>query len=269
MHELIDAAAAQDAQRIDAVLGPGSDDVLSSGDPVADRADIDHVKEMLAEQLEFDEGDDGALIALLGKDGWSFPIPLVPSGKEWCFDADAGRVEIMNRRIGRNEISTLATLHEYVDAQREYASESRDQKPPQFAQRILSQPGKHDGLCWETKEGEPESPLGPLVAEASNQGYVVGAEPGNPYHGYMYRVLRSQGSHAPGGAKNYIDASGNMTGGFAAIAWPAKYANSGVMTFIVNERGIVYQKDLGADTEKAAAAIDQFDPDASWTTTSD
>ncbi len=269
MHELIDAAASENGQRIDAVLGPGSEDVFSSGDPVADRADIDHVKEMLAEQLEFDEGDDGSLIALLGDEGWSFPIPLVPLGKEWCFDTDAGRVEIMNRRIGRNEIATLATLHAYVDAQREYASEPRDGKPTQFAQHVMSHPGKHDGLCWETKDGEPESPLGPLVAEASNEGYIVGSEHGSPYHGYMYRVLRSQGSHAPGGAKNYIDASGNMTGGFAAIAWPAKYANSGVMTFIVNERGIVYQKDLGADTDKAAAAIDKFDPDASWTTTSD
>jgi hypothetical protein len=197
-----------------------------------------------------------------------FPIPLVQEGKEWRFDVEAGRDEITNRRVGRNEISTIATLHAYVDAQREYQSEGRDGRPPMYAEHLMSQPGKHDGLYWETKEGEPESPLGPLVADAAEEGYVPHYTGDGAYHGYRYRILRSQGSNAPGGPKNYIQ-SGIMTGGFAAVAWPAKYGNSGVMTFLVNHRGIVFQKDLGENTDAAVQKIASFDPDSSWTPTAD
>jgi hypothetical protein len=278
IHALVEAAATHDTQRIDAVLGPGGADVLSSGDLVADRADIERVQELLAEKIDFDDNEDGSLTALLGADGWSFPIPLVPvhegkgsdkSKDEWRFDLEAGRTEIINRRVGRNEIATIETLHAYVDAQREYQSESRDGRPPAYAQRLRSQPGKHDGLYWDTKESELESPLGPLLAEAAAEGYTGENKGQGAYHGYRFRVLLEQGAHAPGGAKKYIDASGNMTGGFAAIAWPAKYENSGVMTFLVSQRGMVYQKDLGEKTESSVASIQSFDPDSSWSPTTD
>jgi hypothetical protein len=265
---LAEAAASGDAQRIDAVLGADGSDLLSSGDPVADRADGERVQELLSEKLALEPGEDGSTVAVLGNEGWTLPIPMVQDGKKWRFDVDAGRDEVTNRRVGRNEISTIATLHAFVDAQQEYISRSRDGRSPMYAQRVMSQPGQHDGLYWETKEGEPDSPLGPLVAQAAEEGYGAGKSEGT-YHGYRYRVLRSQGSHAPGGAKNYVDASGNMTGGFAAIAWPAKYGNSGVMTFIVNQRGMVFEKDLGDDTETAVQKITSFDPDASWTPTGD
>jgi hypothetical protein len=271
VHALVDAAASDDQQRIDRVLGPGSADMLRSGDPIADLADAENVQEMLSQKLAFEDNEDGSKTALLGNDGWSLPIPLVQDGDEWRFDVEAGRVEIANRRVGRNEISTIATLHAFVDAQREYQSEGRDGKPQMYAQRLMSTPGKHDGLYWETKEGEPESPIGELVAEASEEGYGQGqkTDQGGPYHGYRFRMLRAQGSHAPGGQRKYIDAFGNMTGGFGLIAWPAKYGSSGVMSFIVNQRGIVYQKDLGEGTESVAAGINSFDPDSSWDPTGD
>jgi hypothetical protein len=266
---LVDAAVSGDAQRIDAVLGPESSGLLSSGDPVADRADAERVQELLAEKLAFEKTADGSMVAVLGNEGWTLPIPLVPEGNAWTFDVEAARDEITNRRVGRNEISTIATLHAYVDAQREYQSEGRDGKPPTYAQRMLSQPGKHDGLYWEANESEPESPFGPFVAQASEEGYNTRGTGEGAYHGYRYRILREQGSHAPGGATKYVDATGNMTGGFAAVAWPTKYGSSGVMTFLVNQRGMVYQKDLGASTDAAVQKITSFDPDSSWSPTGD
>jgi hypothetical protein len=194
----------------------------------------------------------------------------VKAGELWRFDVEAGREELLNRRIGRNEITTLAVLHAYVDAQREYFAAGRDGNPPAYAQKLWSDEGKHDGLYWPSAAGEPESPVGEFVAKAAGEGYRRGTDPApDPYHGYYYRILKAQGKSAPGGEKSYLDEKGLMTKGFAAIAWPAVYGQGGVMTFIVNQQGIVFQKDLGEETEKAAAAITAFNPDEGWDPTAD
>jgi len=208
------------------------------------------------------------VIALIGKDGWPFPIPLVRDGTTWRFDVESGIEEITNRRIGRNELSTLSTMHAFVDAQREYASQSRDGNPPCFARRLISSPGKHDGLYWPTAESDPESPFGPFVADAAEEGYTAQGAP-VAYHGYFYRSLERQGPHAPGGAREYGDENARLATGFALIAWPAKYGNSGVMSFLVGRTGIVYERDFGPDTEKSVNAIKAYDPDEDWTPTGD
>ncbi len=200
----------------------------------------------------------------LGDNAWSWPIPLVRDGKGWRFDIVEGREELLNRRIGRNELWTLTALHELVGAQQEYLSVPRDGNLPAYAQKFRSSEGKHDGLYWSSEDEEELSPLGDLLAESDSWG----SEP-HPFFGYFYRMLTSQGENAPGGVKNYLDETGLMTDGFAAVAWPATYGNSGIMTFVINQRGIVFQKDLGADTEQAVAAITSFDPDESWAPTGD
>ncbi len=261
--------ATDDPGLAEQILGSDGIAILRSGDPVADREGALAVREMAVRKIAFEDWSDGRKVALLGDDAWPLPIPLVSDGSGWHFDVEAGREEILARRIGRNELSTLATLHAFVDAQREYASEGRDGNPPAFAQKWFSDPGKHDGLYWPAAEGEPESPLGPLVAEAAAHGYRRGEEEPVPYHGYHYRILTAQGPNAPGGERNYLEASGHMTGGFAALSWPATWGNSGIMTFLVNEQGLVFQKDLGTDTASAAEHIERYDPDASWTPTGD
>lgn len=246
------------------VFGPGSADLFASGDVVKDREDGERVKAMIAAGVAFAEVDDNTRVALFGNDAWPWPIPLVKTEGKWRFDTAAGREELLNRRIGRDELLTLTSLHAFVDAQREYAGVGRDGNPPAFAQRFHSTEGKHDGLFWPAAEGEPRSPLGDLLAGSEH----TGTEP-SPYNGYYYRILNRQGKNAPGGEKSYVDAKGLMTGGFAVVAWPAKYGNSGVMTFLMNQRGIVYQKDLGKDTATVAAAIESFDPDKTWSPTGD
>lgn len=265
MHELV--VAAQDADAAESLLGPGGFSLLRSGDEVADQQDYEAVVAQIEEKLAFEQVGDGRMIALLGDEGWEFPIPLVSVDGGWRFDVEAGREEVINRRVGRNELSTIATLREIVDAQREYASEGRDGNPPAFAARILSSPGKRDGLYWPVAEGEAESPLGSFVAEAAEEGYR--SDRPIPYHGYYYRLLTAQGPSAPGGARSYLDEQGRLTRGFAVLAWPASYGNSGVTSFVVNRQGIVFQKDLGAETQAAASAIRAYDPDASWTPTGD
>jgi hypothetical protein len=267
MRAIVSAAESHDGAAADKLLGAGGADLLRSGDDVADREDLEWVKEAMHEKLAFEDSGAGTKIALLGNDGWPFPIPLVAHGDAWQFDAVNGAEEITNRRIGRNELHVIATMHAYVDAQNEYHSEGRDNQPLAFATKVISSPGKHDGLYWPTAEGEPDSPLGPLVADATEEGYTTDEGP-RPYHGYFYRTLTSQGPHAPGGEKSYIT-NGAMTRGFALLAWPAKYGNSGVMTFEVSRTGLVYQKDLGENTENAVRAIINFDPDESWAPTAD
>jgi hypothetical protein len=267
--ELADAIGTHDEARADRLFGEGGLELLQSGDEVADREDAQRVQGYIREKVAFEEPDANTRIALLGKDAWPFPIPLVRDGGGWRFDVETGIDEIANRRVGRNELSTLATLHAYVDAQREYAGEGRDGQPPAFARKIFSSEGKHDGLYWPTAQGETESPFGPLVADAAGEGYARNEDEPQPFHGYYYRVLLEQGKNAPGGAKSFVDAKGHMTAGFAMVAWPAKHGNSGVMTFVVGTQGIVYQKDLGEGTEAAAAKLTAFDPDASWDPTGD
>jgi hypothetical protein len=267
VHRLVDAAEDRDAA--DALLGPGGFELLRSGDDVADKQDFESVVAKVREKLVFEDVGAGRKVALLGDDGWELPIPLVSGGDGWRFDVEAGREEVMNRRVGRNELSTIETLRAVVVGQREYASEERDGNPASFARRLVSTAGQHDGLYWPAGEGEEESPLGPLVAEAAAEGYGSEQDGPVPYHGYYFRMLTAQGPAAPGGARSYLDADGRATRGFAVLAWPATYGNSGVMSFVVNQQGIVFERDLGPETAAAAEAIQAYDPDGNWTPTSD
>ncbi|MBX3463956.1 MAG: DUF2950 domain-containing protein [Planctomycetes bacterium] len=263
LQALVDSA--EDRTRADELLGPGGFEVLRSGDDVADREDLETVRALIREKIAFEDDGDDRRIALLGPEGWPLPLPLVRAGSGWRFDVDAGKEEILNRRIGRNELHAVATLRACVEAQHEYAAVGRDGQPPAFAARWRSREGRRDGLFWPVGDGETPSPLGPLVAAAAREGYdrEDGGDP-EPFHGYHFRILTEQGRHAPGGARSYLDADGRLTGGFAVLAWPATWGNSGVMTFVVDRRGLVFERDLGRDTALAAKAITAFDPDPSW-----
>jgi hypothetical protein len=206
------------------------------------------------------EGNKKATL-MLGPDDFPFPIPLVNTRTGWEFDTDEGRIEVLYRRIGRNELDAIQTALAFVDAEHEYADKDRGEGVGVYAQRIVSTPGKKDGLFW--RDDSDPSPLGALAAEASAEGYKAGAAGPTPYHGYYFRILKGQGSDAPGGALNYV-VKGKMIGGFGLIAWPAEYGNSGVMTFLVNHGGTVYQKDLGTRTEFIAQRTTLFDPDQTW-----
>jgi hypothetical protein len=245
------------------ILGPAARDIVQSGDSVADRnARARFVAEYDAGRQISSEGEN-KVVFVLGLDNWPFPIPLVRDNRGWRFDTEAGRQEILFRRIGRNERNAIQVSLAYVDAQNEYAAmnpQGRD--VPSYARRIVSRPGKKDGLYWPTKEGEQISPLGELAATAAREGYRPG-QGRSPYHGYYYRILRAQGPAAAGGAYGYV-ARGEMIGGFALVAYPAEYRNSGVMTFIVNHDGTVFQKDLGPRTARLASRMTRFNPDRSW-----
>jgi hypothetical protein len=206
------------------------------------------------------------MILIVGKQDWPFPIPLVKKSNTWVFDTEKGKDEILNRRIGDNELYTIQTCLAIVDAQREYAIKDRNRDALlEYAQKFISDPGKRNGLYWEAKQGEPQSPLGPIVSQARSQGYQ-GKPSGTPtpYHGYYYRILTAQGKDAAGGAYSYL-VKGKMIGGFALVAYPAEYGNSGVMTFIVNHDGKVFQKNLGANTAAIARGMKEYNPDSSWT----
>jgi len=241
------------------VLGSDGEDIISSGDDVAD-ADIrsKFVAAYDAKHSVKVEGKRASLI--IGADDFPFPVPLVRTKTGWEFDTAGGRKEILFRRIGRNELDTIQTSLAFVDAEDEYADSDHGDGIGVYAQRIVSSPGKQDGLYWPSDHND--SPLGQLAADASEEGYKAGNEP-RPYHGYYYRILARQGPSAPGGALNYV-VDGKMIGGFALVAWPADYANSGVMTFIVNHAGTVYQKDLGENTEAIVKNMTSFDPDRTW-----
>lgn len=248
------------------ILGPGGYKLVHSGDPVADR---NHRARFVAayrtaHRIEY-EGEAKAVL-VVGAEEWPLPIPLIRAGSGWRFDARAALQEILNRRVGRNELSVIEVCRAYVEAQREYAAMTvAAGGRPEYARHFGSRPGEHDGLYWPTKEGEPSSPLGPLLVQAREGGYgtdpVVGMP--QPYHGYYYRILTRQGPQAPGGAKDFV-VDGHMAGGFALIAYPAAYGNSGVMTFIVSQDGIVFEKNLGSDTRTLAQRIEEFDPGTSW-----
>jgi len=242
------------------VLGAEGEDIVNSGDDVAD-ADTRNkfVSAYDAKHSLHVEGKRATLI--VGSDDFPFPIPLVHTKAGWEFDTAEGRQEILYRRIGRNELDAIQTALAFVDAQDEYAGKDRGEGPGVYAQRIISSPGKKDGLYWPSDTND--SPLGQLAAEASAEGYKAGSEP-RPYHGYYYRILTQQGASAPGGAMSYI-AKGKMMGGFALVAWPADYGNSGLMTFIVSHAGSVYEKNLGQDTAERVKSMTSFDPDKTWT----
>jgi len=245
------------------VLGPDADEIVSSGDKVADETMREKfLAAYNAKHQVTKEGDDKAVM-VIGTEDFPFPIPLARKGAAWRFDTAAGRLEILYRRIGRNEISAIHACLAYVDAQNEYANKVRTGAgSATYAQRIVSQPGKKDGLYWPATPGEEESPLGELVAHAATEGYSVGA--GRiPFHGYYYKILTRQGSMAAGGEVDYV-VRGKMIGGFALVAYPAEYGNSGVMTFVVNYAGTVFQKDLGERTARTAERMTSFNPDQTW-----
>ena len=261
-------AAAVRAESVDdllGVVGPDSKSWIFSGDGVADRADWKRFLEAYDQKNALQATGDKSVLEV-GNDAWPFPAPIV-KGKDgkWAFDAKAGREEILNRRVGRNELNVMQTLLAIVDAQREYAAADPDKNGfADYARRFASTPGKKDGLYWQATAGEPQSPLGPLAAEAAREGYAKakGATK-QAYHGYYYGVLTSQGKNATGGAYNY-DVGGKLLGGFGVVAYPATYGVSGVMTFVVNHDGVVYEKDLGAQTTSVGAAMTRFDPDKTW-----
>ncbi len=263
---LVAAAKGNDTKELLAIFGPAGKELISSGDEVADKAWRDRFVKAYEEMNKLVNENDKRVILHVGNGEWPYPIPVVKKGENWLFDTKAGKEEILNRRIGRNELNAIQVCLAYVDAQREYIKEDRDQnKLLEYAQRFVSKKGQKNGLYWEAKEGEPQSPLGPLIAKAAGEGYIgkrlIGRR--HPYHGYHYKILKAQGKNARGGEYDYI-VNGKMIGGFALVAYPDEYGNSGVMTFIVNQDGVVYQKDLGEDSEKIARAMKKFDPDETW-----
>jgi hypothetical protein len=262
MSALVAALRSNDQKALLAILGPESRTLIASGDPVADRNR--HQQFVAAyDRAHRIVGGGGKVTLYVGEDDFPLPIPLVPDGPVWRFDTRAAKEEILNRRIGQNETYAIQACLAYVDAQREYYSEDRNRDGlREYAQRFQSSPGKRDGLYWETKPGEKPSPLGPLVVQAQAAGYKLGAKP-IPYHGYYYRILTAQGPEAPDGAYDYL-AHGRMIGGFALVAFPAEYGVTGVMTFIVNHEGVVYEKDLGPDTAALARGMKTFNPDKTW-----
>jgi hypothetical protein len=263
---MIDAARSDNTRSLLAIFGPGSKDLVSSGDEVADKEALEHFVGHYDEAHRLESIDDRKVILHIGNDDWPFPIPVIRTGKGWHFDTKAGKHEILARRIGRNELDAMKVCLVYVDAQHEYALKDRDKNGLlEYAQKFMSDPGKKNGLYWKAGDGEEQSPLGPLIAEATGKGYGPrrpAAKP-SPYKGYYYRILKAQGKSAAGGAYDYL-VEGKMIGGFALVAYPAKYGNSGVMTFIVNQDGVVYQKNLGKNTTEIANAITRFDPDKTW-----
>lgn len=262
---LIEAARAHDERQLLRVLGEPARRLIRSGDPVADRAAQDRLATAYAEKHEIERPAPDRAVLQVGDDGWPLPIPLVQRGGVWRFDAREGAQELIDRRVGRNELDTIETLRAVVDAQDEYArTAGRQGAFSVYARRFLSAPGQRDGLYWPTAEGEPQSPLGPLIAEASAGGYALrrGDAP-TPFHGYFFRILEAQGPSAPGGTFSYV-VNGRMIGGFGVIAHPAEYGVSGIMTFIVNHEGVVYQRDLGPQTARIARGITTFDPGQGW-----
>ncbi len=262
---LLTALQGNDQKAMLKVLGPGATQVLSSGDEEEDKNDrADFVKKYEAmHRLQTDP--DGFTTLYIGAENWPSPIPLAHRGKLWYFDTAAGKSEVLYRRVGENELTVIHVCTEMVDAEKEYYAKPHDGSSVQaYAQKILSGPGKHNGLYWEASQGEPESPLGPFVAEAESEGYPeTGNQGAQPFHGYYFRVLKEQGPHAPGGEKSYV-VDGQMTGGFAFLAFPAEYRSSGVMTFLVDQDGVVYEKDLGQRTEEIARTLRRYDRDATW-----
>ena len=251
-----------DVAALRSILGPAGDAILRSGDSVADRQMRERFTAAYDQAHKVEQREARAWI-VVGKDGWALPIPLVQQGEQWYFDSNAGKEEVLNRRIGRNELSAIQAVRAYVDAQQEYyAGNPQNDKLLQYAQRVVSSPKKRDGLYFPTKDTERPSPLGPLFDGRAAELSASAGKP-QPYYGYHYRILKGQGRNAPGGAYDYV-VNGKMIGGFGLVAYPATYGNSGIMTFIVNHDGVVYEKDLGPNTAAIAQKITRFDPDETW-----
>jgi hypothetical protein len=265
---LVAAVGSTDPAGIVQVLGPSAETLVSSGDRNADIAAGRRFLESFAVRHRLVADGPGRMVLQVGANDWPLPLPIVQADGRWHFDSEAGAQEIVDRRIGSNEIAAIRVSLAYVDAQQDYFARAKAAGGPgEYAQHLVSSPGAQDGLYWPQQDGEAESPFGPLVRQAQDEGYpgeLVSGRP-TPYQGYYFRILKRQGDAAPGGAKTYV-VHGHMTGGFALIAWPASYRVSGVMTFLVDADGVVFQKDLGPETAARAAAITSFDPDITWAT---
>jgi len=262
---LLEVAKSGDQNGLLAIFGAESKEIIFSGDAVQDKAVVDTFVSSYGVMHRWRKLGDGAEVLLIGADNFAFPIPLKKnSAGQWYFDAAAGRDEILARRIGRNELAVIGVCGALADAQGEYFSQRHDGgSAKQYAVKFISDTGKQNGLYWESPKGQTKSPLGPLAAFATAEGYSAKPNSHLPFHGYYFRMLTRQGSHARGGAKDYV-VNGQMVGGFAVVAYPAEYRNSGVMTFIINQDGVLFQKDLGTNTSETANAMSEFDPDASW-----
>jgi Protein of unknown function (DUF2950) len=260
----IAAARKNDDKELLAIFGANAKEILFSGDAVADKERRGQFIAAYDEKNRLaTKGEETILI--VGKQEWPFPIPVVKKGQSWVFDTEKGKEEILNRRIGENELNTIQVMLAIVDAEREYAIKDRNRDGLlEYAQKFISDPGKKNGLYWEAKQGEPQSPFGPIMVRARSEGYKKQESGGPPpYHGYYYKILTAQGKDAPGGAYSYL-VKGKMIGGFAVVAYPAAYGNSGVMTFIVNHEGKVFQKNLGPNTPSIAKSMKEYNPDKTW-----
>jgi Protein of unknown function (DUF2950) len=261
---LAQAAGAQDKAAIVAIFGPGSDEILSTGDPTQDKNAIEAFSRAYGVMNRWRKLTDGNQLLIVGAQNEAFPIPLMKNGAgQWYFDVAAGKEEILARRIGRDELAAIDISAALADSQAQYFAQKHG-GVKQYAQKLISDPGQQNGLYWESPQGAPRSPLGPLVAFASEEGYTVKPDAAQPYHGYYFRKLDNQGGNPKGGAKPYV-VNGKMTAGFAYLAYPAKYGESGIKSFIINQQGVVYDKDLGKDTTTVAKAMTDFNPDSSWT----
>ncbi len=265
---LTSATEARDTNALHAIFGPAAHELVSP-DVVQKTEEYQAFVERLTNKVDLLRESDSKVDLQLGTDAWPFAIPLVKEDGKWFFDTQAGKEEILNRRIGMNELGAIAVCRAYVDAQREYASRVRNGDDLlEYAQHLRSTPNAHDGLFWHAEPGEPLSPFGPLISEAHAEGYrqstKIMTDEQSPYHGYYFKILTQQGKNAPGGKFNYV-INGHMLAGFALVAWPAEWGNSGVMTFIISKRGRVYQKNLGPKTTSLAAAMTTYNPDGSWT----
>jgi DUF2950 family protein len=264
------AAKTKDQTALTAIFGPDRAKLLT-GDPVEDNGALERFAANLEKAHKLEKVTDSKFTLVVGEDHWPAPIPIVKDGNQWRFDTAAGIEEILNRHVGEDELSAILTCRAYVLAQWEYYTQANGTAQDGlavYAQKFVSTPGKHDGLYWETAPGAKTSPLGSLVAQARAEGYAAGqprpaGTPKRPYHGYYFKILKRQGPHAPGGRFSYA-INGNMIAGYALIAYPDKWNGSGVMTFIVNQQGRVYEKNLGAKTAEIAAGIVEYDPDPTW-----
>jgi len=256
---LITAAQVNDEKMMLDILGPDGKQIVSSGDETEDANSRANFVKRYQEMHRLVKEPDGTTVLYIGAHNWPAPIPLVHKGNSWYFDTEAGKKEILYRRIGRNEMSAIRVCQELVAAQKEYSAEHKE-----YAREIFSDEGRHNGLYWKAADGEPQSPIGPLVASAVAQGYAKNQQGApTPYRGYYFHILTRQGKNAPGGAKNYV-VNGKMTEGFALVAYPAEYRSSGVMTFMAAEDGVVYQRDLGMKTDVLAKAMKEYDRNPSW-----
>lgn len=261
---LIEAVKNGDDKALLAIFGQEAKDLIASGDPTDDRRGRERFLQMYQTKHQLSKESDRMMALEVGEENWPFPVPLIREGDLWFFDARIGKEEVLNRRIGRNEMNAIQTCLAYVDAQHEYAAKDRDGDGVlEYAQQVVSSKGQRDGLFWPEEPGREASPLGPFFARAQQEGYRPGQGQPIPYHGYFYKILKAQGKNAPGGSRDYV-VKGNMIGGFALVAYPAKYGVSGIMTFMVNHEGVAYQKNLGPRTHAAVSAMQRFDPDGTW-----